>query len=125
MSEKTEHIAICNYIKLQYPNVIFFSDASGLYTKNWGQKMEIKAKRSHGKLPDLFIAEPRGDYYHGLFLEIKKAGTRLYKRDKTFAKEHYKEQWDMLDKLREKRYIAEFAIGFDNAKQVIDEYLKK
>ena len=125
MSEKSEHIAICNYIKLQYPNVIFFSDASGLYTKNWGQKLEIKAKRSHGKLPDLFIAEPRGDYFHGLFLEIKKSGTRLYKRDKTFAKEHYQEQWDMLDKLREKRYMAEFVIGFDNAKQVIDEYLKK
>lgn len=125
MSEKSEHIAICNYIKLQYPNVIFFSDASGLYTKNWGQKLEIKAKRSHGKLPDLFIAEPRGDYYAGLFLEIKKSGTMLYKRDKTFAKEHYQEQSDMLLKLQEKGYCAMFVIGFDEAKRKIDFYLNK
>lgn len=125
MSEKSEHIAICNYIKLQYPDVIFFSDASGLYTKNWGQKLEIKAKRSHGKLPDLFIAQPKGDYCCGLFLEIKKSGTKLFKRDKTFTKEHYQEQYDMLLKLREKGYCADFAIGFEGAKEIIDNYLKK
>lgn len=123
MSEKSEHIAIANYIKYQYPKVIFFSDHSGIYTKSWSQKKEIKTKRSHGKLPDLFIAHPKGDYYYGLFLEIKKSGIKLFKRDGCYLNEHYEEQAKMLENLRGLHYKADFAIGFDEAKQIIDEYL--
>lgn len=33
------------------------------------------------------------------------------------------EQYDMLEQLRQRGYMAEFACGFDEAKEIIDEYL--
>lgn len=90
----------------------------------------MRQKRLQGgrrSWPDMFIAEVRslGDkYYHGLFIELKKAGTRIYRKDgRLVANEHIHEQFDMLEQLRQRGYIAEFACGFDEAKKIIDEYL--
>jgi len=73
-------------------------------------------------------------YAHGLFLELKKDGETLYpgprakKRFKSidgkeYKNEHLMEQADVLFKLRKAGYAAEFAIGFDEAIRIIDEYL--
>ena len=96
--------------------------------------LRAKAKRVQGcrAWPDLFIAETRGDaidgeiWCAGLFIELKKAGTRLYLKDgKTMvANEHYREQAEVLKQLRIRGYKAVFATGFDETKQIIDEYLK-
>ena len=62
--------------------------------------------------------------YYGLFIELKKEGTRIFKKDGTLvADEHIREQFDMLAELRNRGYAAEFACGFDEAKKIIDEYL--
>ena len=99
--------------------------------------------------PDLFIAhhgevvfEPCNDrrLVYGLYLEIKKDGTKL-KRDKDAKKplkgeikirkkgdwwdKHVEEQAEMLEKLRERGYRAEFGVGLSKCKQIIDEYLRK
>lgn len=74
----------------------------------------------------------------GLYLELKKDGTKLI-RDKDARKilkgelklrkkgdwwdQHIEEQALMLDKLRERGYIAEFAVGFDKAIEIINKYL--
>ncbi|MCM1218179.1 MAG: hypothetical protein NC548_27150 [Lachnospiraceae bacterium] len=59
----------------------------------------------------------------GLYIELKKDGTRLKKRNGSWATEHIAEQAEVLDKLRRRGYCAEFAVGFDEAKRIIDEYL--
>lgn len=62
--------------------------------------------------------------YYGLFIELKKEGTRIFKKDgRLVADEHIREQFDMLEELRRRGYAAEFACGFDEAKKIIDEYL--
>lgn len=62
--------------------------------------------------------------YAGLMIELKREGTRIYKKNgELVADEHIREQARMLDELRERGYAAHFAIGFDQAKQIIDEYL--
>lgn len=79
---------------------------------------------------DMFIAElmPRcidgsWDYdWNGLFIELKKEGTRLKKKSGEWASEHIAEQAKMLGKLRARGYRAEFARGFDEAKSLIDDY---
>ena len=67
------------------------------------------------------------DYYAmmfaGLFLEIKRDGTRLKKKNGEWSTTHIKEQANVLHRLRKRGYAAEFAIGFDEAKKLIDEYL--
>ena len=62
--------------------------------------------------------------YYGLFIELKKEGTRIFKKDGTLvADEHIREQFDMLEDLRRRGYAAEFGIGFENTKKIIDDYL--
>ena len=71
---------------------------------------------------------------NGLFLELKKDGETLHpgprakKRflsldGKEYKNEHLREQADVLFKLREEGYAAEFSIGFDETIKKIDEYL--
>lgn len=61
--------------------------------------------------------------YAGLMIEIKKSGTRLKKKNGEWATPHIEEQVETLEKLRERGYRAEFAVGFEEAKKIIDEYL--
>jgi hypothetical protein len=73
--------------------------------------------------PDIIIDEPRGQY-HGLRIELKKTGERVKKRNGEWASEHIGEQAEILEKLRSKGYMAEFAVGFDKAKEIIETYMK-
>lgn len=59
----------------------------------------------------------------GLMIELKKAGTRLKKKDGTWASSHLEEQNEVLNKLQKKGYAAYFAVGFEEAKDIIDDYL--
>ena len=123
MSERTLHRAVCDYIRLQYPDVIFNTDLSGATKLTVGQAVALKSLRSGRGFPDIVIYEARNDY-HGLFLELKQEGTRLYNKKFVGATPHIKEQIQMLEKLNDKGYAACFAVGFDEAKTIIDNYLK-
>ncbi len=122
MKENDLHLAICNYIKLQYKGIIFTSENSGLRVF-WKQAKMLKKTRSCSGLPDIWILEPRKGY-HGLLLEIKREGTKIYKKDGDMRKDaHLKEQEEILHQLKQKGYMAEFVVGFDNAKAILDFYL--
>lgn len=127
-SEADLQVQVADYLRLQYPSVLFHSDFGSGIKLTMGQA--IKQKRQNGgrrAWPDMFIAEPTWKtprHYCGLFIELKKAGTRIYKKDGTLvADEHIREQFDVLEQLRKRGYAAEFACGFDEAKEIIDRYL--
>jgi len=133
--EEKEQIRICKYLRKDYPDVIFTCDLAS------GMKLPIhiaaknKSMRSSRGLPDLFIAEPYPRNikheldvcYFGLFIEIKSEDTILYKVDGVTLRknEHVEEQAEILRQLSEKGYKAVFACGYEEAKKIIDEYLKK
>ena len=136
MTEAELQTQVADYLRLQYPGVLFHSDFGSGIKLTMGQA--IKQKRQNGgrkSWPDMFIAEPKMTkeqapdiyverYWCGLFLELKRQGTRIYKKDGTLtANEHIQEQAKMLEQLRKRGYKAEFACGFDEAKKIIDEYL--
>lgn len=128
MTELELQAQVADYIRLQYPSVIFHSDFGSGIKLTPGQAMRQKRIQGGRRAwPDMFIAEVRslGDrYYHGLFIELKKAGTRIYRKDGRLVSDaHIREQFDMLEQLRQRGYMAEFACGFDEAKKIIDEYL--
>ncbi len=107
---------------MQYPKVIFTAESSGLRMTK-GQAVKAKKMRSGRGLPDLMIFEARYGY-NGLFLELKKEGTRVYKLDGSLRKDkHLEEQQAVINDLNSKGYFAQFVIGFDDAKEVIDGYL--
>ena len=150
MTEHDIYAQIADYMRYQYPDVIYRFDLAADLKLSIGQARKHKRLQHYRGYPDMFIAEPRvrhttdytfgiklgegatipdGTIYYammfaGLFLEIKKPGTRIYtKKGLLVADEHIREQFDMLERLRQSGYKAEFAIGFDEARRIIDEYL--
>lgn len=124
MKEHDIYKMIADYLRYQYPTVIYRFDLAADLKLTMGQASKHKRLQRYRGYPDLFIAEPKGAY-HGLYLEIKKDGVRIFKQDGTLVSdEHIREQFDMLADLRQHGYAAEFAIGFEGAKKLIDDYMK-
>ena len=133
--EEEIHLRVCDYLRKNYPDVLFRTDFSSGMKMTPGQAVKHKKFQKSRAWPDLFIAESGvvefkedGLIAHlrknGMFLELKAEGTRLYKKDGTLRKnKHIKEQVEMLDKLNESGYYARFAVGYDEAIRIITDYL--
>ena len=122
MAEKHVHQAIVNYLKMQYPNVLFRSDSGAGIKLTIGQAKAQKSIQKCRAWPDLFIAHPV-DIWHGMFIELKDEGVKLTKKDGSYASEHIEEQSIVLSDLTAEGYYADFAVGFNEAKKLIDNYL--
>jgi hypothetical protein len=142
MKESNLHYQVAQYLKLAYPRLIFRTDFSAGAKMTMGQAVRHKSLQSGRAYPDIFIARPKkfknGEWYHGLFIELKRDGTKL-KRDKNGTKilqgdtkvrlvfdwfdKHIEEQADVLYALEQEGYKAVFAVGFEEAKRIIDHYL--
>lgn len=121
--ELTLHLQICEYLRLQYPKVIFTSDLSGLKV-SIGTAIQMKKLRCSNGIPDLLIFEPN-QKYKGLFIELKKDINELYTKKGIIREtEHITEQFNVLKKLLVKGYYAVFCCGFLQTKNTIDKYFK-
>ena len=114
---------VAAYLRLQYPKVMYHFDLTGVNLSKAQAGMTKAIQHSSG-YPDLFIAEPRGGY-HGMYIELKAEGTRIYKADMTPATDHIAQQMDRLNDLTDRGYDCYIIAGFDSTKEVIDQYLKK
>lgn len=116
------HEQVCDYLRVQYPRVIFRTDFAAGTKMTFGQAVRHKKLQSGKAYPDLFVAEPRNGFA-GLFLEIK--AVNIYKKNGNLKSDpHLKAQDEMLTRLRNKGYYASFAIGFNHAKRLIDIYMR-
>ena len=83
MSEAEVQKQVATYIRMQYPDVVFHSDFGSGVKLNYKQAVMQKIQNGGRRAwPDMFIAEPQPhgrNWYHGLFIELKKEGTRLKK----------------------------------------------
>ena len=135
--EEEIHLRVCDYLRKNYPDVLFRTDfSSGMKMSPWQAAKHKKFQKSRA-WPDLFIAESGVVKFkeghlivnlrkNGMFLELKADGVKLYKKDGTLRKnKHIEEQAEMLEKLRSRNYYAEFAIGYEDAIKQIHEYLGK
>jgi len=111
------------YLKLQYPHVEYRVDAAAGMRMSIGQAMKNKRMQKRRAWPDLFIAEPRNGFA-GLFIEMKREGERIMKRNGEFVDDHVAEQAEVLSILRAKGYAAQFVVGFHEAKRIMDEYMR-
>jgi len=119
--EKEVHKKVCEYLRDDYPNVIFFSDWSGVRVAPKVAN-EMKLLKSSRGIPDILVLEPRGGFY-GLCIELKRDGEKLFKRNGTPKSEHIAEQIEMCHRLRERGYYANICTGLEQAKIAIDYYL--
>ena len=123
MSEKILVEKVAMYLQLQYPDIIYRFDLAADLKLTVGQARRHKRIHPRRGYADLFIAEPcRG--FAGLFIELK--NTQIFKVDGSLRKnEHVEEQARMLKELAARGYCATFAVGFDAARDIIDEYLSE
>ena len=120
-TEAQLHSQVCQYLKIQYPKIIFNTDMAGIKL-TIGQATKAKQLRSGNGFPDIVIYEPKANY-HCLFIELKSEGAKVFKKNGESATPHIQEQKDMIAKLNKKGYAAAMCIGFIKAKKVIDYYL--
>lgn len=133
-------IAFCDWVKKVYPEIIFSCDLSSgmrLPLHIAGMHKRMRSSRGH---TDFFSAEPRGTNY-AFFLELKKDIDEVYLKDGlTFKKcktpikkagkivgyyDHIQEQWDMICKLRERGYYADFGLGLQDCKDKFTAYMSQ
>ncbi len=124
MTEQNLHQQVVDYLKYQYPKVLFRTDFGAGIKMTIGQAVKHKKLQKCKAWPDLFIAAPRFEY-KGLFIEIKKDKSEVYLKSGAFKNTpHILEQNDILTELRSLGYAAFFGCGFDNIQIIIDNYLR-
>ena len=134
-------VEVCNYLNLQYPKVLFYSDTgSGAKLTPQQAYRNNLIKKIGYKNPDLFIIYANAKW-HGLFLELKKETPykktgglkkQLVSINKTVkgkiikvgSYDHLELQEQSLKDLRLKGFMACFCWSFEMAKNTIDDYMK-
>lgn len=113
---------VCQYIAIQYPQLLFLSDTIASCNLTMQQAVRNKAIQKEGfKTPDLVIFQPNANY-NGLLIELKVESP--YKKDGSlYTSEHLKSQNATIENLNKCGYYACFSWGFDMTKKIIDDYL--
>ena len=111
-AEQRKQRAIVKYIKLAYPNTLFTATMGGVKLNSWSQRNALKATGYLKGVADLLIFESK-ESYKGLFIEVKTDKGRMTTEQKQF-------QTNALAR----GYLCICCKGFDETKNIIDEYLK-
>jgi hypothetical protein len=117
--------AVCQYLNIQYPEVLYLSDTIANLKLSIPHQVRNKAIQKKGfHCPDLLILEPN-KHYKGLFIELKTSTPyKLNGEIKASSKDHLLNQQNTIIKLNEKGYKSFFAWEFETIIKQIDEYLK-
>lgn len=135
--EYSLQVAVCRYLNLKYPQLLFLSDtvANVKLTPAQGGRNAAIQKRDFS-CPDIIIFQPN-QKYNGLFMELKVNSP--YNRDGTLRKQkvvvkkggivvdeydHLEEQARAMRMLRDRGYWADFVWSLDEAMRIIDKYME-
>ena len=102
---------IVNYLKFQYPSILYCASAGGMFT-SMKQAIKMKMTGYVKGFPDLQICEPN-EKYHGLFIEVKTEKGVVSKEQKEWIKQ-----------LNKRGYYATYVKGSEEAIKLIDAYFK-
>ena len=120
--EESLSLKVCNYLKTDYPDIIFTCESSGIRLPIYAA-VKLAKQRSESGLPDLMVFHPNKNY-GALFIELKKEGTVIFlKNGSMTADKHIREQAAVLKRLNDLGYKACFAVGYEEAIQIIDDYM--
>lgn len=131
--EATLHQQVADYLELQHPSVLYRTDFASGIKMTMGQAVKHKRLQKVRAWPDLQIVKPwataRSYKYIGCFIELKhpQGGHMPFLADGVTRSQnkHCLEQWAILDMLAELGYYTRMAVGFDQAKKIIDWYCRQ
>lgn len=127
MTEKQEQKQLLNWVKIQYPNLLYTEDLGGIKL-TIGQAVQVKKSRARRGHPDLMFQKIFNAYggiaFCGLAIEFKRKCEKIKKQDGELRKNpHLKEQYDYLLDLRKEGWFTCFAVGFLEAQRIIKAYV--
>lgn len=123
--EEQIHIALCKYIQLQYPDVIFTTESSGLRLSMRAAVVAKQCRNPKTGWCDIIVLEPRGKW-HGLLVEVKKSESELFTKKGEFRNtQHNFEQQEFAYKANSKGYYYIYACSLDMGKKAIDSYMSQ
>ncbi len=119
MSESAEQVKVVTWFRIQYPYHVIISIPNGAWLAGSGRQRFAQAGKlkKTGMMPgvsDLFICVPCGKY-GGMWLEMKDRGKK--KSSLTPA------QREWIGLMNSQGYYADWAAGFEEARDKIKEYL--
>jgi len=94
--------------------------------KSQYERFKFKYMGNYKGILDTFLPYPNSKY-HGLFIELKTKDRKVFKKDGTLyasGKDTHEAQVAEIERLNKQGYYACFAFGFDQAKTIIDNYIK-
>ena len=118
MSESSEQQALIQWFNIQYPKYRLISVPNGQMIGGRNKYALIAKYKAEGLTPgvsDLFLCVPKNGY-SGLWLEMKARGKEV--------KSLSDDQALWLSDMVKAGYRAEWAAGFEQAKKIIEEYLR-
>ena len=122
--EETIAVQLATWLQTHHKNIIYRFDLAADMKMTIGQAAKNKRLNKLPKYPDFFMAEPTAKY-SGLFIELKKAKSEVFKQDGNYKKSnHVHGQRIILEILEHKGYLAVFAFSLEDAKEIITNYLK-
>lgn len=115
--------AVCRYLDLQYPSILYISDTIASVKLTIPQQCRNSLIQKKGfKCPDLLILEPTSKF-SGLFIELK-TKSPYKKNGEIFKNDHLLGQQHSMNQLSQKGYLCCFGWRFEVIKKLIDDYLK-
>jgi hypothetical protein len=111
-AEQAKLIEWANLSKGKYPELSLLHHIPNGGHRNISTAARLKAEGVRAGVPDLCLPVARGGYY-GLYIELKAKGGRVQGNQR---------EW--LQQLAQQGYKAVVAFGFEEARAVIEDYLK-
>jgi len=114
---------VIEYLELKYKVTPICMGTEG--KKSAFERFKFKWMGGRKGVSDLFIPVSICGY-HGLFIELKKEGAKIFKKDGTLYasnKEHHQRQLDFIDEMMQLGYWSNMCIGFEATKEFIDQYM--
>lgn len=112
--EHREAVALMNWVRYQvnrWPALRWLYHQPNGGARGKAAAGKLKAEGTKRGIPDYFLPHPRAGY-HGLYIELKAKGGYPTPEQKEF-----------LAFAREQGYRAEVAVGWEAAKDLLEEYL--
>lgn len=109
LTEDQEQIMLATW--LDKNNILFYASANG-GSRNPIEAAKLKRCGVRSGVPDICLPIPT-KRYHGLYIELKRISRSKISENQ--------EMW--LTKLNQNGYLAKVAYGFEEAKQIISDYL--
>ena len=117
-TEHQEQCAVVEYLRLQYPHVVFFAIPNG-GLRNKAVAAKLKKEGVRAGVPDLFIAN---SYFNESWKEVEWLG--LFIEMKTYKGRPSIAQIQMMNALTDANYKCVVCYSADDAIREIDSYLQ-